>query len=202
MKNRKIIFFAYALIVMLVPIYIIGVSQDILNNGKLYKFRPQAYDPIDPLRGHYLRINYDTRNLPAEEEFEEGDEVYVSIDVDKDGYAFFSDVHKNPPKKGDYLMSTVRNTGGMERFERGVLSRLDDDIRAGDVGNYKMTVTIDPPDNMRKYFINEDYGLRAERAFARNRQDSYIGVRIKKGHARLQDIYIKKKPIMEFLGAD
>lgn len=199
MKNKKIIFLIFALAIIVVPLYVIVSSQDILNNGTFYKFRPQAYDPLDPFRGKYLRVNYDTRQIPTEEDFEDGDEVYVSIGVDEEGFAFFEEAFTKPPKKGDYLTSKVLYVSGMEEIRSGVFGRRSNAIVDDDRGNYKRMVSIEIPDNMCKYFINEDYALPAEKAFIKERENAYIGVRIKDGQCRLEDIYIKDMPIMEYL---
>lgn len=180
MKKKKIVFLVFALVIVLVPVYVIMNSQDILENGTYYKFRPQAYDPIDPVRGHYLRINYDIGNIPTEDNVKRGDDVFVSIGVDEKGFAFFKEVFKNKPKKGDYLAAKV--------------SYIQEDRR-----NYQKTVSIEAPDHMCKYYINEDYGLAGEIAFRNERENAYIGVRIQDGIARIQDIYLRGKPIMEYL---
>lgn len=199
MKNKNRIFLIYAIAILIVPIYVIVSSQNILSNGTFYKFRPQAYDPVDPLRGNYLRINYDLRSVPTNDDFEERDEVYISIGVDTAGYAFFKEAFKSPPKKGDYLCSKVQYVSGMEEVREGIFGRRNNSISPNDRGNYKTTVSVDIPDNLCKYFINEDYGLAGEKAFRKERQSAYVGVRIKGGECRIQDIYIKDMPIMEYL---
>jgi hypothetical protein len=126
----------------------------------------------------------------------------VSIGVDEEGYAFFEEAFKSPPKKGDYLISKIQYAGGMERIRQGRRSRVSTDIVDEDVGEYKMSVTIEVPDNMCKYFINEDDAQDAEDAFRKFRNTAYVGIRIKNGQSRLQDIYIKGKPLLEFLKDD
>jgi uncharacterized membrane-anchored protein len=199
MKKKKILFFAFALAIIIVPIYVIMSSQDILTNGTYYKFRPQAYDPIDPVRGHYLQINYNRDNIPTDDDIKSHDDVYVSIGVDDEGFAYFKKVFKNKPKKGDYLAVKAMYVSGMEEIRQGVFSRQSNAIVEDDRGNYKKTVTIEVPDNMSRFYINEDYGLAGEKAFLKERESAYIGIRIKGGLARIQDIYLKGTPIMEYL---
>ena len=105
MTIRKGLFFAFAAIIVFVPVYVAVSSQNVLNNGKMYKFRPMAYDPFDLARGKFLRVNYDTGDIPTKFDFDEGETVYVSIGVDKEGYAFFEEAFKSPPKEKDYLKS-------------------------------------------------------------------------------------------------
>ncbi len=199
MKKKKIIFIVFALAIIMVPIYVIVSSQVILTNGTYYKFKPQAYDPIDPFRGKYLRINYETNNIPTYDNIEDSDEVFVSIGVDKDGFAYFEEAFKKPPKKGDYLSAKVRYVRGAENIEEGVFGRTDNTINEDDRGSYQKIVSIEPPDNMCKYFINEDYAKKAEKAYFKERDNAYIGVRILDGSARMVDIYLDGKPIMDYL---
>ncbi|MFT5778678.1 MAG: putative membrane-anchored protein [Crocinitomicaceae bacterium] len=209
MKNKKILFFAFAAIVLLIPIYIAANSQYILSSGTLYKFRPAVYDPFDPFRGKYLQINYDTRNIPTNEEFKKNDDVYVSIGVDEDGYAYFKEAFKTAPTTSDYLVSTVSSIDGffnlvsidMEEldFDMDDLEDLDPDDSNEPGPSFKGSINIKVPDNMCKYFINEDDALRAEIVFDDQRDSSYVGVRILNGSSRLEDIYIKNKPILDYL---
>ncbi|MFT6245839.1 MAG: putative membrane-anchored protein [Salibacteraceae bacterium] len=199
MKNKKIFFFVFALAIIMVPIYVIVSSEDILTNGAYYKFKPQAYDPMDPFRGKYLRVNYETRNIPTLDKFEAGDDAYVLIGLDPEGYAYFKEAFKYPPKKGDYLNSKIDYVEGREEFREGFASRNSNTIGSDDKGSYKSIVSIKPPANMCKYFINEDYAMPAERAFQKQREYVHIGVRIMDGEARIVDIYIKGKPILDYL---
>lgn len=193
MRNKKIIFLIFALAIILVPIYMIVSSENILNNGTFYKFRPQARDPFDPFRGKFLRINYDTNSIPTKEKVKQGDEVYISIGVDEKGFAYFKEAYTKAPEKGDYLTAKVRyaNDSRGRGWQTEVAS-----VESEDQMNY---ISIKAPDHMCKYFINEDYALAAEDAYAKERENAYIGVRILNGSARVQDIYLKGKPIMDYL---
>ena len=193
MKNKKIIFLFFALAIILVPVYMIVSSEDVLNNGTFYKFRPQARDPFDPFRGKYLRINYDTNSIPTKEKLKRGDKVYVSIGVDEKGFAYFKEAFLKAPKKGDYLPANVRYADDFRGRGRRVEAALVD---SEEPMNY---ISIKPPNNMCKYFINEDYAQAAEDAYFKEWKNAYIGVRILDGSARVQDIYLKGKPIMDYL---
>lgn len=198
MKKKKLIFLAFAAIIILIPIYVVVNSQDVLSNGTFYKFKPRAYDPFDPFRGKFLRLNYD-REVPTSDDFEKGDDAYVSIGVDEEGFAFFEEAFKKAPKKGDYLSVKIEYVEGMEQVRSGVFGRRNNAVVDDDRGNYLMMVGIDIPDNMCKYFINEDYALAGETAFRKEIANAYIGVRIKDGECRVEDIYLKDMPIMEYL---
>ena len=201
MTIKKGLFFAFAAIILLVPVYVVIQSQNVLNNGKLYKFKPMAYDPFDPFRGKFLRVNYETNNIPTKFDFEEGEKAYVSIGVDKDGFAFFEEAFKSPPKKRDYLETTIDWAGVDRNLQRQIDAaiELDDfDISSLDT---RSTVRIEIPDNMNKFFINEDYALDAEKVLQRERQNIYIGVRILDGEVRLDNIFVHDQAIIEYIDA-
>lgn len=120
-SKTKWIFIGYAVLVLLIPIYMVGSSANILSNGKLYKFRMEGYDPFDFFRGNYLRVNIDTRGIPTDkEDWLPGETVYLSIDVDQDGYAFFDEALEEPPSNGDYMVSRVNRLNGFSRSDTGV----------------------------------------------------------------------------------
>lgn len=199
MRIKKGLFFAFAGIIVLIPVYVAISSQNVLNNGKLYKFKPLAYDPFDPFRGQYLRVNYDTNGIPTNFDFEEGEVVYVSVAKDKQGFAYFEEAFKEPPKGKDYIESKIISSGlGTER-RLEMIELMDDpdfDISEQDV---RQTVSIEIPDNLGKYFINEDDALNAERVLAKERENAYIAVRILDGQARLENIYVFNQPMLDYL---
>lgn len=199
MTIKKGLFFAFAAIIVLIPVYVAISSQNVLNNGKLYKFKPIARDPFDPFRGKFLRINYETNGIPTNFDFKEKERVYVSIGTDDAGFAFFEEAFKFPPKGKDYIETTIAWAGfGSERRIQ-MIERMDDpnfDLSDEDV---RETVNIEIPDNMGKYFINEDDALKAERALIREGENAYIAVKILDGEARMEEIFIFDQPLLEFI---
>lgn len=202
MTIKKGLFFAFAAIILLVPVYVAVSSQNVLNNGKFYKFKPMAYDPFDPFRGKFLRVNYETNNIPTKFDFEEDETAYVSIGVDEEGYAFFEEVFKSPPKKKDYLKTTVEWSGLNAQIRREIEMAIDSDEFNLESVDTRSSVNIEIPDNMNKYFINEDDALRAEKVFREEQENIYIGVRILDGEVRLENIYVHGQPILEYLDSN
>lgn len=198
MENKtKWIFIGYAVLVLLIPIYMVGSSANILSNGKLYKFRMEGYDPFDFFRGNYLRVRIDTRGIPTDkDDWVPGETVYLSIDVDQDGYAFFDEALEEPPSSGDYMVSKVDRLNG---FSRSVTGFVTGGMFGSDSEFRQKTVDVEIPNNLGKYFITEEYAEDGEFALRRARGFATVHVRVKNGNVRLQDIYLGKKPIMEFL---
>ena len=196
-NKKKWIFIGYAVLVLLIPIYMVGSSASILSNGKLYKFRMEGYDPFDFFRGNYLRVNIDTRGIPTDkDDWVSGETVYLSIDVDQDGYAFFDEALEEPPSSGDYMVSRIDRLNG---FSRSVTRMVTGDVFGGGGEYRRKTVDVEMPNNLGKYFITEDYATDGEYALRRARGFTTVHVRVKGGSARLQDIYLGKTPIMEYL---
>ena len=199
MTFKKGLFFAFAACIVLIPLYVAVNSQNILNSGKLYKFKPMAYDPFDPFRGKFLRVNYQTNSIPTTFDFEEGEMAYVSIGVDKEGYAFFEEAFKVPPKDKDYVKSSVEWSGVNDLLLREIENASDSDNFDLESIDTRSSINIKITDNMNKYFINEDDALKAEKVFLKERENIHIGVRILDGEVRLEDIYVSDKPILDYL---
>jgi hypothetical protein len=192
-SKRKWIFIAYAVLVLLIPTYIIGSSENILNNGKLYKFRVRGKDPIDIFRGNFIRVRIDTQRIPTDKsDWKAGEKVYLTIDTDDEGYAYFKEALRNPPKKGDYMESRVVRWWGFEEIASQVLFGRTYTRR-------RTTVDTEMPNNLSKYFINEEFALDGEFAIDRMRGASAIHVRMLNGDVRLDDIYIGPTRLMKYL---
>ncbi len=199
MRIKKGLFFAFAAIIVLIPIYVAISSENVLNNGKLYKFKPVARDPFDPFRGKFLRINYDTNGIPTDFDFKEGERVYVSVAKDKQGFAYFDEAFKKPPKGKDYIESKISWSGMGSERRLELIERMDDpDFVISDV-DVRQTVSIEIPDNLGKFFINEDDAYLAEQVMRAERDKSYIAVKILNGEARLEDIIVKGQPLLDYI---
>lgn len=176
--NKKIIFIGFALILLSIPLYLMITSESVLENGVRHKIRLQAYDPFDPFRGKYLRMNYDNE-VQCDVTFQKGDGIYITLDQDSLGYSFFAYGSDEAPENStDYFKTTVtqQSYGNTVRFRT---------------------------DNLSKYFINENKAKPAEKVmwdYQRNHPDSiYVAIRVLDGEVRLEDIYVEETPLLEFL---
>lgn len=173
--NKKLIFISFALLLVLVPFYIIFNSESILENGHQHKLRLEGYDPFDPFRGKYIRLNYDF-DSPCEKGFKDGDEGFVVLEKDVTGFSHFSMVTKQQPKHSDYIKCKVNYV-------------FDD----------KCVIAIE---NIGKYFINENKAVDAEKLLtniAENDVDkTYATIRVLDGECRLEEVYVKDKPLKTF----
>ncbi len=185
-NKRKWIFIGYAVLVLLIPTWIIGSSETILSNGKAYKFRVQGRDPFDFFRGNYLTVRIDTRGIKTNKsDWISGETVYLKIATDENGYAYFEKALANPPQKGDYMVSRVVRWWDVNLW--------------GGSGRENTTVDVEMPNNLNKYFINEEYALDGEYVLQNFRRASSVHVRVLNGSVRMEDLYIGPTPIMEYL---
>jgi len=199
MRNKKIIFALFALLIIAVPVYMAIASESVLTEGNFHKFRLQGRDPFDPFKGKYLRLNYPNLEVPSNDSFKRGEDIYVTIGKDAEGYSFFEAGHKKAPKKGDYLKTKVIDSYKSNRSPRMVIELVEGVEVENEELPAKHTVLIKIPDHMTKYFINEDYAMKGETIMLRERNKIFVGIRIKDGECRIQDIYVRGKPLMEFL---
>ncbi len=176
MKTKKIIFAAFALIIVLIPLYLIFKSEDVLKNGHQHKLRLQGYDPMDPFRGKFLRIRFEN-SVRCETGMKEGDLGFVLLEKDTSGFSHFSYVQKERPPHSDYVEAKI-------------------------IMVYEGRAELDF-DNLNKYFINEDQAGEAEEIiadFTRMAPDKiHLNIRVLDGEARIEDIIVKSKKLLDYI---
>lgn len=91
--NKKWWFFAATILAQFIVMFLwVLRSNDTLENGTIYKFRLQGYDPYDPFRGKYLRFQFKDNIMEMQNEDEamtiiNALEVYAKFSVDDEGFA-------------------------------------------------------------------------------------------------------------------
>ncbi|MES2555658.1 MAG: GDYXXLXY domain-containing protein [Bacteroidota bacterium] len=178
MKTKKIIFAAFALIIVLIPMYLIFQSEDVLTNGHQHKLRLEGYDPFDPFRGKFLRLRFEN-SIPCESDLKTGDQGFVLLEKDTSGFSHFSFVQKKRPSHSDYVEAKVMMVYG---------------------GKAEMDF-----DNLNKFFINEDKAKEAEEIMAdytRMAPDKiHLTIRVLDGEARIEDIIVKAKKLLDYIAS-
>ncbi|MCG8578174.1 MAG: GDYXXLXY domain-containing protein [Flavobacteriales bacterium] len=174
--KKKVAFGLFILVILGIPLFLMIKSEDVLNNGIQHKIQLRGYDPFDPFRGKYIRLNYDNF-VKADPTLEVGDIGYVALKKGEDGFSTFDYMHSQPPEGNDY-------------FESIVLSIYDS------TASFRT-------DNISKYFINENKAQEAENVvidYRRDRpEDIYVAVRVLDGEIRLEDIFVEETPLLDFL---
>jgi uncharacterized membrane-anchored protein len=185
MMNPKLVFGLFlvlAIAQLALPLGQIWKYEDVLRNGRLYKFRTAPVDPYDALRGKYVALNY----ADTEAVLRSGDSInphggpaYVSLRRDDNGFAQFVELTAAPPLAGDYL-----------RVE----------CQYSDRNKMRFVLPFD------KFFMEENKAPQAEQAYRRygnqrGRIDSrtYVVARVKDGRSVIEDLYVDDQPIREFI---
>lgn len=189
MKTKLIFvaFLAVAATQLAVPVGQIRKYEDILRTGVVYKFRTAPVDPYDAFRGRYVALNYaDTVATPRQDEkFAYRAAVYIALRKDAAGFAQFGELSSVVPAQGDYLR----------------VEYLYTESEKGNKAHFRL-----PFD---RFFMEETKAPQAEAAYwkygnRRNQTEepTYVIVRVKGGRGVIEDLYIRNKPIREFLAEE
>lgn len=182
MLNKNILFVIFLIVVIVqlfVPAKIIYDSEDILADGKEFKFRTAPIDPIDPLRGKYIFLQFkeNSINVNNSNDWANGETIFVSFENDENGFAKIKSIHKEKPEATiDFVKSKITM-----------------------VFQNKVTV-IYPFD---RYYMEETKAGKAEIIYNNSIIDTnkitYALVSVKNGNAIIKNIYIDEIPITEYI---
>ncbi|MCS6244347.1 MAG: GDYXXLXY domain-containing protein [Opitutus sp.] len=178
MKTLSIIIFGLAALAQwLVPLTGIMQHEQTLAEGTLVKLKCSAPDPYDPLRGRYLAVRPEQRevSVPAGAKLKRGMQVYASLSIGTDGLASVSHLSLEPPKSGDFIR-----------------------LKSGYVHNEK--TQLEWP--FSRFYLNEKLAPEADRWFAENLRSSkgiIAEVRVLNGRAVLADLSFDGKSFREIL---
>jgi len=162
-----------------VPASMIWSRERILREGEVFKFRTAPVDPYDAFRGRYVALQLEPRQvaLPEGLEVRRGQTVHARLGVGSDGCATFGGVSLTPPDDAAYW--TVRagwNSGP---------------------GTLHLDLPID------RYYMEEKLAPRAEAAYRdnsrRGAQNSFVTVRLLRGKAVLENLWIGDESIDRYL---
>jgi uncharacterized membrane-anchored protein len=122
MKNKNLllgVFVLVALIQLFVPGKMIYDHERIIRQGREYKFKMAAYDPSDFIRGKYLNINYTNNEIliSKKDGWDNGESVYVILNVGNDGYAMIQSVSRIMPASNvSFVKVRIRSLGTEKMF--------------------------------------------------------------------------------------
>ena len=179
MKRRLLtgIFILAALTQFAVPLSMICKYEKVLRKGEVFRFETAPVDPNDPFRGKYvtLRIKNDSVQNPGHS-FSYGEEVFLTVEKDKDGFAYFSKASKEKPATPDYYKTSCE-------WE--------------DTGKIHVKIGFD------RYYMNEGKAPEAERRYnagrSKDASPSWVSVRILDGTAVIEDLFINGKSVKALL---
>lgn len=172
-----LIFGLTALAQWLVPLAGIRQHEQTLTKGTLVKIKCSAPDPYDPLRGRYLAVRPEQREVkvPAGMKLQRGMRIYGTLTTGPDGLASVTDLSLDPPAGGDFI-------------------RLKSDY----VNDGKAVIQW-PFD---RFYLNEKLAPEADTWLAENirsTQGILAEVRVLDGRAVLADLTFDGQPFREIL---
>ena len=185
-RLRLALFIAAAVVQLAVAGGAILRSELALRTGETFRFRIQPVDPVDAFRGRYVAIRMAVDSAPVAEDLsiKPGRWVFIPLEVDGEGYATFGSVALEPPDHGAYLRLRA---GG---------------VYADENGRQRLSVTATP---FGRFYMDEDLAPEAERAVRsgpRDRREASITVRVRRGSAVLEGLFIEGVEIHEWLAAN
>jgi len=171
--NKHIAIIILALIQLAVPSWMISSSEDILKDGEQFKFKTAPVDPYDIFRGRYVALAMEQDRVAVEDEFwvEVGQNVYLGIENDDQGYAQVTSAHLRRPEGGSYIKASSRYVAKNQLFFRLPFDR---------------------------YYMNEKKAPRAEKLYRdtnREKRDAHVVVRVLNGKALIEALYIDGKSV-------
>ncbi len=173
--NRKILLAAVLAVFavqLAIPASLVVKCLRLEAQGTELRFRCAPIDPADPLRGRYVRLNFESSTAFDEwpDGLERGEIAYATLEVDEDGFATVNALSESRPSAGLYLK--VHATWG----HRIVLP-------------------------FARYYLNEHDAPRAENLYreALGKQEAYAVVHVDDGDAVLTGLILGERPIEEWL---
>jgi uncharacterized membrane-anchored protein len=172
---RLIVFVLVALAQVGVPASLIWKREQTLRHGSVWKFRTAPVDPVDAFRGRYVALEFEAegQEISPPRNVESGRTIFVTLLPDGEGFARIDQVLPTAPA-------------------------LDDFIAVHLVGK---TVSL-PFD---KYWVTERDAPAAESAYRaqsqRDKRNAFVTVRVFRGDAALEQLYLDGQPLGEFLRA-
>jgi uncharacterized membrane-anchored protein len=173
---RPAVFALVGLAQLAVPASLILKREQTLRNGSLWKFRTAPVDPVDAFRGRYVALEFEaesqTISPPPNASYRHT--VFVTMRQNSEGFAEIDQVNLSPPAGDDFIEVEL-------------------------VGK---TVSL-PFD---KYWVTERDAPAAETAYRaqsqRDKQNAFATVRIFRGDAALEQLYLDGVPLGEYLRAN
>jgi uncharacterized membrane-anchored protein len=173
---RLIVFVLVAAAQLGVPASLIWKRERTLKEGQVWKFRTAPVDPVDAFRGRYVALQFEaeTQQISPPPNSQYGQTVFVTLRADAEGFAAIDQVLPSRPETTDFIEAQLQGT------------------------------TISLP--FDKYWVTERDAPAAEAAYAaqstREKRNAFVTVRVFRGDAALEQLYLDGLPLGEYLRAN
>lgn len=178
-----ILFILVASAQLYVPTSMIMESVEIVDEGMVYKFRTMPIDPVDPLRGRYIVLNFQNNyiEVPGDSIYHGGQDVYIILKKDQAGFMDIDQIAlEMPPDRYDFVIAEIER-----------ISYKDDTSR----------IHVNYP--FSRYYMEEFKAPAAEEIQIESARDSnavtYVEVKVKDGKAVIQNIFVDGISINELV---
>ena len=160
-----------------VPAWMIIGQERVLREGRQIKFNTRPGDPADLFRGRYVALAFNIDRVPralVRGEFQHGDEGFLEVRENADGFAETVALHKEKPDGQLVLKATV---------------------------NFITPETVGVELPFNRYYMDENAAPAAEAAYNERvlDADTWVTVRMLRGRAVIEQLYIGGKPVRDFL---
>jgi len=191
MKSRSIllvVFLALCIAQLYFPAKVVFDHQTVLDEGTVWKFQCEPVDPNDPFRGKYITLRFNQSSILTSDStnYERDESVYLILKEDSIGFAKVNEISRELPLDKEYIKTTIissyktRSRGNEEALNR---------------------VRFNLPFN--RFYMEESKALPAEQAYrdAQRSDDltAYALVKVKKGNAVLENVYLNEMTIKEYV---
>jgi uncharacterized membrane-anchored protein len=173
---RLILFTLVACAQLAVPASLIWKREQTLRHGRVWKFRTAPVDPVDAFRGRYVALEFEAeaQQISPPPNAQSGQTVFITLREDAEGFAAIDQVLPSLPDSNDFIEGHVHGT------------------------------TIALP--FDKYWVTERDAPAAEAAYraqsTREKRNAFVTVRVFKGDAALEQLYLDGLPLGEYLPAN
>ena len=159
-----------------VPTSMILNAEATLEEGELFRFRTAPVDPVDLVRGRYLALRFRESQGPPQdsEPFLPGETVYALLDRDAEGFATVVGVAHREPADIAYLEVVAQ-------------------VARPDAVLFRFPID--------RYYLPEEQAPEAERLYRTTSGASWAEIRVRDGHAVIEDLVIEGKSIAEHFEA-
>ena len=173
--SRLIIFVLLAFAQLAVPGSLIWKREHTLRQGSVWKFRTAPVDPVDVFRGRYVALRFEVENqqISPPVNASSGDTVFITLKANAEGFAEVDQVLAAKP--------------------------AGDDFMAAELSGKTISLPFD------KYWVTERDAPAAENAYRnlsrRDNQNAFATVRVFRGDAALEQLYLDNQPLGDYLRA-
>jgi uncharacterized membrane-anchored protein len=173
---RLILFILVGLAQLGVPASLIWKRERTLRYGRVWKLRTAPVDPVDAFRGRYVALDFEAegQEISPPSNVGYGQSVFITMRQTPEGFAEIDQVLPRPPVGDDFIEAELRGK----------------------------TVSL-PFD---KYWVTERDAPAAETAYRaqsrREKRNAFVTVRVFRGDAALEELYLDGVPLGEYLRAN